>query len=304
MSKSSFLSRDDHLRRQPQQKRGQQRVEKILLAAAEVFADAGFAAATVQQIADRASTAVGSVYQFFPDKLAIFRALFARYKDRVEDIEAAFFAADPYRPLRQGIDQYIDAYIDYLQDPIPRCIVLQYYLQPIVGVMDLMEGIPEWQRLSVQRHGAFYRQRNPNLSVAKSELLSEVAHNATRNLISGPLDVNEAHQQALLAELKDLLYAYLQPHIGDQFLSVHSKMMICPECQSDRVTKNGHHKGRQRHVCRRCGRQFMGDYVDRGYPPETRQKCVDLYRQGLSYREIERQTGVNHNTVISWVKKS
>jgi hypothetical protein len=72
MSKSSSLSSDKTLRRQPQQQRGKQRVEKILIAAAEVFAEAGFAAATIQQIADRSNTAVGSIYQFFPDKLAIF----------------------------------------------------------------------------------------------------------------------------------------------------------------------------------------------------------------------------------------
>ena len=63
MSKSSSLSSKPTLRRQPQQKRGQQRVEKILVAAAEVFAEAGFVAATIQQIADRANTAVGSIYQ-------------------------------------------------------------------------------------------------------------------------------------------------------------------------------------------------------------------------------------------------
>jgi AcrR family transcriptional regulator len=51
MNKSSSLSTPDPLRRKPQQKRGQQRVEKILIAAAEVFAEAGFTVATIQQIA-------------------------------------------------------------------------------------------------------------------------------------------------------------------------------------------------------------------------------------------------------------
>ncbi len=31
---------------------------------------------------------------------------------------------------------------------------------------------------------------------------------------------------------------------------------------------------------------------------------LDLHQQGLSFRKIERQTGVNHNTVINWVKKA
>ncbi len=99
MSNPSSLSSDKTLRRQPQQKRGQQRVDKILVAAAEVFAEAGFAAATIQQIADRANTAVGSIYQFFPDKLAIFHALFQEHVQQTDIIEAKFFASDLTRPI-------------------------------------------------------------------------------------------------------------------------------------------------------------------------------------------------------------
>ena len=71
------------LRRQPQQKRSQERVEKILDAAAIVFDEVGFEAATTHAIASRANTAVGSLYQFFPDKLAIFNALELRHVERV-----------------------------------------------------------------------------------------------------------------------------------------------------------------------------------------------------------------------------
>jgi AcrR family transcriptional regulator len=303
MSKSSSLSTNDRLRRQPQQKRGQQRVEKILLAAAEVFAEAGFAAATIQQIADRASTAVGSIYQFFPDKLAIFNALFTEHIRLTESIEADFFAKDMDFPLHQGISEYIDAYAIYFEQPIPRCIVLQYYLEPIGGMDKIMADIPNLQLISFQRHASMYRQRNPNLSIAKSELLSEVAHNIVQGLVPNALKRDEKYRQAIYAEIKDVLYGYLNPHIGDHLIPVHNQLMICPNCQSDRIAKNGHHQGKQRYVCRECKRQFMGDYADRGYPPEIKQQCLDLHQQGLSFREIERQTGVNHNTVINWVKK-
>ncbi len=307
MSKSSSLSSDRHVRRQPQQKRGQQRVEKILLAAAEVFAEAGFAAATIQQIADRANTAVGSIYQFFPDKLTIFRTLLSEHLQQIESLEAAFFAAELHRPLQQTISEYVDTYASYLNQPLSRCVLLQDYLQPIAGLSDLLEemsGIPERLSISIKKHAEFYRQRNPNLGEAKSELLSEVAHHIFNSLFLVAFRNDEQHRQELYMEVKEVLYSYLNPHIGDHLLPVHSKVMICPDCQSDRIAKNGHHQGKQRHICRECKRQFMGDYVDRGYPPETRQQCLDLHQQGLSFRAIERQTGVNHNTVINWVKKS
>jgi AcrR family transcriptional regulator len=302
MSKSSSLSSDKTLRRQPQQKRGKQRVEKILLAAAEVFAEAGFAAATIQQIADRASTAVGSIYQFFPDKLAIFNAIFAEHLRRTESIEADFFAQKIDRPLDRGISEYIDAYAIYFEEPIPRCIVVQYYLQPIGGMESMMADIPTLQSISIERHANFYRQRNPNLNIAKSELLSAVAHNIVQGLTPNALKSDEKYRQEIYAEIKDVLYGYLNPHIGDHLLPVCSQLMICPDCQSERIAKNGRQQGKQRYICRGCRRQFLDRYTPRGYPLEIRQRCLDLHAQGIGFREIERQTGVDCNTVINWVR--
>jgi transposase-like protein len=302
MSKSSFLSSNKTLRRQPQQQRGKQRVEKILIAAAEVFAEAGFAAATIQQIADRASTAVGSIYQFFPDKLAIFNALLAEHLRLIETIEANFFAQDINVPLASGISDYLDAYAIYLGQPIPRCIFVQYYLEPIGGMDSIMADMPKIQSISFKRHANFYRQRNPNLSIAKSELLSEVAHKIVQGLTPNALKNDEKYRQEIYAEIKDVLYGYLNPHIGDHLLVLHSQKMMCPDCQSDRVAKNGRQQGKQRYVCRGCGRQFVDRYVERGYPLQIRRKCLDLHRAGVSFREIERSTGVSHNTVINWVK--
>jgi AcrR family transcriptional regulator len=296
------MSANNYLRRKPQQKRGKQRVEKILVAAAEVFAESGFAAATIQQIADRASTAVGSIYQFFPDKLAIFHALFTEHLQQVDILEAEFFKGDVNTPLVEKISDYMDTYIRYLEQPIPRCIFLQDYLQPIEGLATLMADLPDRLSSQIANHANLYRQRNPNLSIAKSKLLAEVAQHMCNSLFLRAIKSDVEHQQELYAEIKNVLYCYLNPHIGDHLLPLHSDKMICPGCQSDRVAKNGHQQGKQRYVCRGCGRQFVDRYVERGYPLEIRQKCLDLHQQGVSFREIERSTGVSHNTVINWVK--
>jgi AcrR family transcriptional regulator len=302
MSNSSSLSSEKTLRRQPQQQRGKQRVEKILIAAAEVFAEAGFAAATIQQIADRANTAVGSIYQFFPDKLAIFHALFQSHLQQTDILEAEFFKGDVNTPLIQRISEYLDPYTSYFEQPIPRCISLQDYLQPIPGLSDLMADLPNRVLNLIETHANLYRQRNPNLSVAKSKLLAEVAQHMCSSLFLRAIQSDEAHRQELYTEIKNVLYAYLNPHIGDHLLVSHSQKMICPDCQSDRVAKNGRQQGKQRYICRGCGRQFVDRYVERGYPLEIRQKCLDLHTQGISFRKIERSTGVSHNTVINWVK--
>ena len=72
-------------------------------AAAEVFAEVGYAAATTQQIADPAKTAVGSIYQFFPDKLAIFHALETEHMERIAIVNMALVTKDIRRPLAQLI---------------------------------------------------------------------------------------------------------------------------------------------------------------------------------------------------------
>src|SRR3954447_17818634 len=81
-----FVNRKSVDRRVPAQERSRQRVERILESAANVFAEEGYEAATMEAIADRAETSIGSIYQFFPNKLAVFHALARRYLDRVREL--------------------------------------------------------------------------------------------------------------------------------------------------------------------------------------------------------------------------
>lgn len=292
------MSSPNSLRRQPKQQRGQQRVAKILTAAAEVFAQVGYSAATTQQIADRASTAVGSIYQFFPDKLAIFHALEAEHMERIEIVNAELLSKDIRRPLIQTIDEMVDTHAKYFEHPIPRIVYLQYFLAPIPGLFALFDD--NFDRLLISQFADLCQQRNPQLDRAQSELIAEVFHRTYNCLLLVALKSDGEHRQKLYAELKNLLYFYLDPYIGDNLL-MHNKVMTCEHCGSDRVAKNGHRHGKQRYICRACGKQFADDRSARGYPPEIKQQCLALHQQGMSFRAIERQTGVSHNTVINWV---
>lgn len=62
-------------RRKPQQARAQQTVAKILDAALHAVEAQGFARVTTREIADRAEIGVGTLYEYFPHKEAIFSAL-------------------------------------------------------------------------------------------------------------------------------------------------------------------------------------------------------------------------------------
>lgn len=37
--------------------------------------------------------------------------------------------------------------------------------------------------------------------------------------------------------------------------------MLCPQCQSEHIRKNGKNRqGKQKYMCADCGRQFINDY--------------------------------------------
>ncbi len=65
----------------PSRQRGHDRVAAIIEAAAAIFADKGFDAATMTEIAESARTAIGSLYRFFPTKELLADAVFARYAE-------------------------------------------------------------------------------------------------------------------------------------------------------------------------------------------------------------------------------
>jgi AcrR family transcriptional regulator len=81
MSKKADLDSDKALasrsapRRQPTQARSRETVDKILAAAIKVVETIGYNDTTTNHIAREAKLSVGSVYQYFPSKEAIFLAL-------------------------------------------------------------------------------------------------------------------------------------------------------------------------------------------------------------------------------------
>ncbi len=66
------------LRRVPVQGRSVARVQRMLDACAELVDEVGYEGLTTTLLAERAEVAIGSVYQFFPDKRAIVQALTLR----------------------------------------------------------------------------------------------------------------------------------------------------------------------------------------------------------------------------------
>lgn len=102
------------MRRVPKSKRGQQRVEKILDAAAELFAQQGYEATTTNQIAAHVTTSIGSLYQFFPNKESILEALAVRYVGEMQALVTGVGAAYSGVSAAEMFILHADAVRNYL----------------------------------------------------------------------------------------------------------------------------------------------------------------------------------------------
>jgi AcrR family transcriptional regulator len=99
------------LRRVPVQGRSVARVQRMLDACAELVDETGYEALTTTLLAERAGVAIGSVYQFFPDKRAIVQALAMRnleaYLERLTARSQCAEFAHWWDVVDAAIDEYI-----------------------------------------------------------------------------------------------------------------------------------------------------------------------------------------------------
>lgn len=77
----------------------------------------------------------------------------------------------------------------------------------------------------------------------------------------------------------------------------------CPKCRSTDTVRNGRVEHRQRHLCRECGYTFTVAKLGKAIDPYYVVKALQLYVEGVPYREIERLLGVSHVSVMNWVEK-
>ena len=81
------------------------------------------------------------------------------------------------------------------------------------------------------------------------------------------------------------------------------KINLCPNCSSDRYIKSGIIKNRQRYKCKDCSYFFTVNKLGKKIDDYYVNKALQLYLEGLTYREIERILGLSHVSVLNWVKK-
>jgi AcrR family transcriptional regulator len=135
LSISSNSSSRNRAPLEPQRDVGRQRVAGLLQAAAAVFQERGFEAATMAEIAARADAKIGSLYRFFPNKDALAEALTSQYSEALRaEFDAIHARAADATPQELG-----DILIDLLVRRHPQT-------RAFAALMDSRADWPEVRR--------------------------------------------------------------------------------------------------------------------------------------------------------------
>lgn len=74
-----IAKRKTAMRKEPRQERSKATVDAVIHAAARILSDHGWAGFTTNRVAETAGVSIGSLYQYFPDKISIVEAVRHRH---------------------------------------------------------------------------------------------------------------------------------------------------------------------------------------------------------------------------------
>ena len=187
----------------PSRRRGRERVATLLAAGAVVFADKGFDAATMTEIAARAGASIGSLYQFFPTKAALADALLEQHMNVVHahlDAIAAQAATQPLPDLARAL-----------------CNALVATRSANPGFVALLDSgnidpamIATIRKAMRQQVATILQRRAPHLPAAELAAAAAAVLQMMKSAAAMQADVTLPGREAALAELAQMLHAYLQ----------------------------------------------------------------------------------------------
>jgi AcrR family transcriptional regulator len=196
----------------PQQERSQRRYDAILDAGAAVFAEHGVEAATMQEIAERAETSIGSVYRFFADKEALFQAVVDRVAANERELMETVFSSAFDEPLSKLIDRVVDVYAERnALEPGWYAIWNHLNLRQPTGEFDQGLRSEQLRRLQV-----LIRYYAPHLDTARGEIISTTIWWLLTGMLAAAQRQLSPMREHLLEETKRLLRSYGRDYLGTE----------------------------------------------------------------------------------------
>ncbi|ORM65439.1 TetR family transcriptional regulator [Pantoea rodasii] len=190
------------MRKAPRQRRSQVMVDIILQAAARVLAKSGWAKFNTNEVARIAGVSIGSLYQYFPNKLALAEAI--RQKHLAAILQVLAEAATEDVSLVARIDRLIEG------------IIAAHLIDPNLHRV-LLDEVPLSERHAHEdferQYAAFYLQFVEQTSVsdsARAPVMAKVLASAVEGVVHDASRRDELGAEDIKTELQRLIMAYLQ----------------------------------------------------------------------------------------------
>jgi AcrR family transcriptional regulator len=195
------MSTEAAVAKAPKRARGVRRVEELLDAGAMLFAEKGYDATTMTQIAQRAGASIGSLYQFFPSKELLAEALFSRYVQRVASLlENLAKRAPGLSPVRLA-DRLVDLMLDVRWDRDAAAALSS----SVAGIVERRKPLRGATRRQI---AAILRAANPELA-QKAAAAAAVIIAHVLKIVPTLAKEEEEGGHALVAQARKMLAAYL-----------------------------------------------------------------------------------------------
>jgi AcrR family transcriptional regulator len=173
----------------------------MLDACAELVDEVGYEGLTTTLLAERAEVAIGSVYQFFPDKRAIVQALAMRNMDAYLQGLSTRFESEIFAHWWDAVDAAIDVYI--------------HMHRSVAGFRTLHFGdVVDVHLLDIER------DNNAVIAERLSELLMERFHLSDRDRLRFALQISVEAADALIK------LAFRRDTTGDESVIREAKALI------------------------------------------------------------------------------
>jgi AcrR family transcriptional regulator len=191
------------VRRRPVQRRARQTVEAVLDAVVRILKREGVRAVTTNRIAEVAGVSIGSVYQYFPDKHAIFFALHRRHVEEIDRLVERKLVENADSSLEVLIRAMVEAMIDaHTTDPELYEVLFTQVPHRADGTQDFAVRLHGAFRLAIaaRRNELKARRNLEKVVFVVTHMVESLSHGAVLRRPPG-VSLKEAKEEAVRAVL-------------------------------------------------------------------------------------------------------
>jgi AcrR family transcriptional regulator len=198
-------------KRKPKQSRSLRTINLILDTVLKILRDEGIEHVNTNHIAKMAGISIGGVYQYFPDKHSIYRALHDRHVDEVHQITESIYVQYKSAPFEDFLCGLLNALIDVHapESELYRLLLTQIPNEPgsIEAYNSFLRKILQKALSSRKLNKSIYKRTNSFLFIMAT-LLESLSHSVSIGRPHG-LSLTKAKEEAAFLVIE---YWKLQSH--------------------------------------------------------------------------------------------